>query len=200
MPYFYRLVTETEARRYSVIEAEGLLYWSGSNSDKVSRIWIVKEKILSQYIQLFSDLAVGKWKKADLETASIMKIANRVSEDWLDVESLKKFPSQELCTIDWLWVTYSGARFGFSVQKRIWEGIRKQQKNDEVNYDTYKTFGERLGWCVEGNWLTYNDLTFSLNAPEGHLPYPNKTYSKQIWRSKAWRSFIILLERAQDGF
>lgn len=199
-PHFYRLLTASEARMYSAIEPERLVYWSGSNCDKGSGICVVKEKVSSPYIQLFNHLAVGEWDKADLETASIMlRLAKREEEGWLDIESLNKFPSEELCTIDWLWVTYSDGHFGFSVQKRIWESIRKELKNDEVNYDIYKIFGEHLGWCVKDNWLTYNDLSFSLTASQGHLPYPNKTYSRQIWRSKAWESFLVLIEREWQG-
>ena len=201
VPHFYRLPTETEARLYPAREHEGLACWSGSKSNSGSGIRVVKEKVPSQYIQLFNYLAAGEWKKADPETASIMlRLANRESEGWLDVDSVKKFAAEELRTIDWLWLTFSGCHFGFSVQKQIWQSIRKQQPNNVVNYKTYKTFGEHLGWCVKDNWLTYDELTFSLNAPEGYLPYPNKklSYTKRIWKTKSWESFQLLLQRELD--
>ncbi|MGB3641825.1 MAG: GUN4 domain-containing protein [Rivularia sp. (in: cyanobacteria)] len=133
------------------------------------------------YTRLRDLLKAGNWKEADEETLTVMlKCAGREKEGWLDSDSIKKFPCTDLRTIDQLWVKYSNARFGFSVQKRIWESVGK---------DTEK-FGDRVGWCKiekrkkeEGwllwkeekielyyKWLSYNDINFSILAPEGHLP------------------------------
>jgi hypothetical protein len=54
------------------------------------------------------------------------------------------------------------------VQKQIWDSIGATSNMD---YATWCRFGDRLGWCVKGNWLNYSELTFDLNAaPVGHLP------------------------------
>lgn len=187
--YFYRSVTKKEAEQYTIKDSQEL-------SDSESGIRIVKQNIPPQYNQLVNYLAQKEWQKADLETASLMlKIARREKEGWLDMESLKQITDEEIFTIDWLWATYSDCHFGFSVQKKIWQGIRKPQPNNEVDYKIYQEFGECLGWCVKDDWLKYDDLTFSLNAPAGHLPYPNKKYSRRIWKTKAWESFLVLLQR-----
>ena len=76
------------------------------------------------YINLQNLLAAKKWKEADKETARVMlKVAGREKEGWLNMESIEKFPCEDLCTIDQLWIKYSNGRFGFSVQKRIYRSL-----------------------------------------------------------------------------
>jgi hypothetical protein len=117
------------------------------------------------YTRLRDLLKTGEWKEADQETFAVMlKATGRENERYLDTQSIQNFPCTDLRTIDQLWVKYSGGRFGFSVQKRIWESEGK---------DYYK-FGDRVGWRKgmfwNKEWLYYNELTFSTNAPIGHLP------------------------------
>jgi len=105
------------------------------------------------YTRLRDLLKAGNWKEADEETVKVMLI-----------DLIEEFPCTDLRTIDQLWVKYSNGHFGFSVQKSIWESVGKD----------YRKFGDRVGWR-KGNgrnkeWLKYLQLTFSLNAPQGHLP------------------------------
>ncbi|WP_414544409.1 caspase, EACC1-associated type [Nostoc sp. CCY0012] len=122
------------------------------------------------YTRLRDLLKAGEWKQADQETLKVMlKAANRGEEGWLDSDSIKQFPCTDLRTIDQLWILYSKGLFGFSVQKRIYESVGKD----------YEKFSDRVGWRTRTGmfvlaqkikWLDYNQLTFSLNAPQGHLP------------------------------
>ncbi|WP_449420818.1 protein kinase domain-containing protein [Phormidium nigroviride] len=83
------------------------------------------------YINLRNLLAAGKWKEADEETARVMlKVAGREKEGWLDSSSIDKFPCEDLRTIDQLWVEYSDGRFGFSVQKRIYQSLGGTREYD----------------------------------------------------------------------
>ena len=137
-----------------------------SNSDNLS-----SEKNVD-YTRLRDLLADGKWKEADQETLAVMlKAAGREQEGYLDIKSIETFPCADLRTIDHLWVKYSDGRFGFSVQKRIWESV--EGKPGEYDYDeSYEKLGDRLGWRVKEEWLDYYYLTFSLQpSPQGHLPY-----------------------------
>ncbi|GAB4200408.1 MAG: hypothetical protein Fur006_51900 [Coleofasciculaceae cyanobacterium] len=121
------------------------------------------------YTRLQELLAAGEWQKADRETEAVMlKVSGREEEGWLTEEDMKMFPCQDLHTIDELWVKYSNGRFGFSVQKRIWMEIEKSIQDDHV--DIWKYFGDKVGWRVNDYWVGYRNLTFSLDAPEGHLP------------------------------
>ncbi len=114
-------------------------------------------------------LVAGQWDSADWETTAIMlKIAGRNAEDWLRPEDIEKFPCTDLLTIDQLWVKYSKGRFGFSLQKRIWQRVGGTKNAD---YEVYRSFGERVGWLDQDNWwLKYSQLTFNITAPIGHLP------------------------------
>jgi hypothetical protein len=121
------------------------------------------------YTRLQELLAAGEWQKADRETEVVMlKASDREEEGWLTEEDMETFRCQDLRTINELWVKYSNGRFGFSVQKRIWKDLENTIKDDHV--DIWKYFGNKVGWRVNDYWIGYSNLTFSLDAPEGHLP------------------------------
>ncbi len=109
-----------------------------------------------------------QWKQADEETATVMlQAANRRSEGWLRVEDIDNFSCEDLRTIDQLWVKYSGGRFGFSVQAKIY---RELGGTRQYNRRVWNAFGDRVGWRVNNSWICYKDVTFDLKAPLGHLP------------------------------
>jgi hypothetical protein len=121
------------------------------------------------YTHLQNLLAAGEWQKADRETETVMiKAAGREQDGWLSEEDLNAFPCEDLRIIDQLWEKYSDGRFGFSVQKRIWQSIEGTIENADV--EVWKKFGDNVGWRVNDSWVGYRNLTFSLDAPEGHLP------------------------------
>ncbi|MFO5493386.1 MAG: GUN4 domain-containing protein, partial [Cuspidothrix sp.] len=64
-------------------------------------------------------------------------------------------------------VKYSDGKFGFSVQKRIYQGFGGTR---EYNTEIWRQFGDKVGWRKGGHWLYYKDITFDKKAPEGHLP------------------------------
>jgi uncharacterized caspase-like protein len=139
-----------------------------------------EKKVDYQYLQ---DLLIeGKWKQADRETIALMlKVANRETEGWLDIESINKFPCADLCIIDQLWLKYSNGRFGFSMQKHVWESVGGQPSSD---YETWCKFCDHIGWRTDHNWLFYSDLNFSNNAPLGHLPAAGIVHVLTPW--KGW--------------
>jgi serine/threonine-protein kinase len=121
---------------------------------------------LNIYEKLEKLLAAGEWKEADQETARVMlQVAGRESEGWLDIDSINNFPSEDLQTIDQLWLKYSNGRFGFSVQKNIW-----LECGGKVNWESECKMGDHIGWIVNGAWIDYDQGIFSLDAPYGHLP------------------------------
>lgn len=138
-----------------------------------SAIAFPSDRLLSSagidYSQLRQLLTAEQWKEADRETTNILiGVAGREQDGWMRAEDFKKFPCEDLRTIDRLWVYYSRGRFGFSVQKTVWESVGGKH---EVDYITWCRFGDRVGWRVQGNWLKYSELTFNREAaPMGHLP------------------------------
>lgn len=112
------------------------------------------------YTRLRDLLVAGRWKAAEKETAAVMmKASGQEKEGSFDKKSIENFPCTDLRTIDQLWIKYSHGHFGLTVQKLIWQ---------EVN-ESYQAFGDRVGWRVKGKWIDYSELTFSLDAPVGHL-------------------------------
>ncbi|ACK73340.1 GUN4 domain protein [Gloeothece citriformis PCC 7424] len=120
------------------------------------------------YTKLRDLLAAGEWKEADTETLKVMlQAANRTSQGYLDAEDIDNFPCEDLRTINQLWLHYSKGKFGFSVQAdnyRLLGGTR------EYNQEVWEKFCDRVGWRNGGSWLSYNELTFNIDAPQGHLP------------------------------
>lgn len=120
-----------------------------------------------------------KWKDADQKTYQVLLIlTKRESIGFMNEEAIKKIPCSDLKTIDQLWKKYSGGLFGFSVQKRIFVETDNQLEPDAINrYDpnAYIHFVDLVRWIESGKngkeeWKPYDQLNFSLEAPEGHLP------------------------------
>jgi serine/threonine protein kinase len=114
------------------------------------------------YTKLRDFLSSKKWKEADRETWTVMcQSLSLTPETQLEISQIYKLPCQELQTVDRLWLHYSQGRFGFSVQKEIYESVK----------------GDYVRFCDRVNWQTYNSATalgqikFSQQAPPGHLPY-----------------------------
>jgi|GEM_PF-5686426 len=128
-----------------------------------------QHKVTIDYVKLCGFLAMSKWKEANQETEQVMlKVAEREEEGWLDYEDIKNFPYSDLCLINQLWVHASDGRFGFSVQKRIY------QKNCKLNIfedEACKKFGKEVGWYMENKWLKYPSVVWNIEASLGHLPF-----------------------------
>ncbi|MFN6488008.1 MULTISPECIES: GUN4 domain-containing protein [unclassified Nostoc] len=152
------------------------------------------------YTQLQNLLAQHKWKEADIETTKLMlKVMKKNYWNEVYQEDIDNFSCQDLHTIDQLWEEYSYGYFGFSIQQTIWS-----QMGGQVDYETEKRLGDRLGWRKEGSWLDYEQLTFKLSpmTPMGHLPAKWLHYDQDslelspksstehlsmgAWRVKSW--------------
>ncbi|MBK1989878.1 GUN4 domain-containing protein [Sphaerospermopsis aphanizomenoides BCCUSP55] len=131
----------------------------------------LKSDVGMDYRKLRDLLQAGNWKDADEETRRVMfAVAKRKEEGCLDTESIDNFPCADLRTIDQLWVKYSNGKFGFSVQKKIYQ---KEIKGGRTDIDEiWLAFGEKVGLNKGSHhdWLHYSDITFDIGSPEGHLP------------------------------
>jgi hypothetical protein len=152
------------------------------------------------YNQLRDLLAQHKWQEADIETTKLMlKVMSKNYWNEVYKEDIDSFSCQDLHIIDQLWEEYSYGYFGFSIQQTIWS-----EMGGQVDYETEKRLGDRLGWRKEGNWLNYEQLTFKLSpmTPMGHLPAKWLQYDQEnfdlssksstehlsmgAWRVKSW--------------
>ncbi|NET26699.1 GUN4 domain-containing protein [Okeania sp. SIO1I7] len=122
------------------------------NSTKTS---LLAHSTAELYQQLEKFLSQQKLKKADRKTYEIMlKLAKREDKS-LDIDSIENFPCSELRSIDKLWVKYSDGKYGFSVQKEIYQNMIDNDALPEV----WKTFSKEVGWWRENiGWVDYQDL------------------------------------------
>jgi GUN4-like len=125
-------------------------------------------ELRGDYSQLEELLASGKWRDADRETREqMLQVAERNQLLYLTLEDIDRFPLVDLRMIDELWVKYSDGRFGFSVQKRIYHNLGGTR-----NYQAkiWEDFSDKVGWRINGQWLSYSELNFDSKARIGHLP------------------------------
>lgn len=124
-------------------------------------------EVNANYSKLENLLKEKKWREANHETEALMfKVAGREREGWLLDTNIKNFSCPDLKKIDQLWVKYSQGRFGFSVQKRIWLEV-----GGKTDWEAELKLGDRLGWQKNEKPLSNEQLTYSIQAEEGHLPW-----------------------------
>lgn len=100
---------------------------------------------------------------ADLETANnILWVAKRDNYGWLDVGDIENFPSQDLGTINQLWLAASKGKFGFTVQKQIWMDLGG--KPGQYDNSVFNRFIEKVEWAEN------KAICFDQRAAKGHLP------------------------------
>lgn len=123
------------------------------------------------YSRLEGFLKAGEWDAADRETVNLMlKAADREKEGWLDHTNIQNFPCDVLRKIDHLWVDNSGGKFGFSVQKKIYVESCGGKLDGQYDEEAWLCFGDRVGWRVKQEWISYFDVISNTQAPKGHLP------------------------------
>jgi hypothetical protein len=93
-----------------------VLYWLG-----------YQKPVISNYRELEQLFQANNWKAADeLTSLRIKAISKTLMSDGKTAPTLSTFshlPCADFQTIDQLWVKYSSDRFGFSVQRRIYEKL-----------------------------------------------------------------------------
>ena len=71
----------------------------------------------------------------------------------------------DLVSLDRLWTVYSQGRFGFTAQSQLLSALDGR----------YERLWPRIGWKCDGVWTRYpRAFTWSIEAPEGHMPLINQ--------------------------
>jgi hypothetical protein len=96
-----------------------------------------------------------QWQRADEETAWIFYqvMVKENYEDWQYL--LKNFPRQTLNEIDRLWLESSNNKFGFSIQKDIYQRLGQPWWGNDKKW---KEFCAEVGWFDGNDFLSYNGL------------------------------------------
>jgi hypothetical protein len=125
------------------------------------------------YTPLKQFLEKREFQNADDETrALLIKVAGpgAVERGWVYFSDVSSIPEADLETMDRLWLAYSGGKFGYSVQRKIF--LSTKCKKDWVK------------WYLEVNWIRSGDnvgsflswpkdFEYNTTAPKGHLPLTN---------------------------
>jgi serine/threonine protein kinase len=155
-------------------------------------------KLNNNYETLHNFLAAKLYRQADRETWNLLlQLSDRTKEEFLNIKALKSVSQSDLDEIDRLWRKFSDDRFGFSIQKKLYQQLGGSKKFD---YQIWKNFGELVGWYVQENWLNYADLNETDTAPQGHFPacFADALNRAGIERGVCgwWRlGFVCLMER-----
>ena len=175
------LLSEQRSERNSTVQ-DSSSQKSSLNEDNLSSSKNI------DYSKLCDLLREQQWQSADQETVGLMlEAVGRQRDDWLRSTDLRNFPPIDLRTIDSLWIKYSQNHFGFSVQRRVWKDLGAKD-----DWQTECAMSERLGWRINNQWIKYESLNFSLEAPKGHLPAVNGWIG-----GKGWNERCSLLSRSE---
>ena len=148
------------------------------------------------YEQLSKFLGAEQWKEADQQTWELIKQVAVKDGNYggLSFSELESISCSDLKTIDNLWFKYSRGHFGLKVQKQIYESLAGNKLNtDRI---LFRSFALHVGWEQDVNYPNqeykkYSELTFSLNAPSGHLPALSSFFWDYQWG-------VSDLSRAED--
>ena len=160
------------------------------NSEDWSAGWILQ--VLKKYKKDFFDNSIyNKWflsdpgceinydilqlnlleqnfEEADRLTSSYLrKLAGKVAEKrgYVFYSEVQYISPCDLTSIDRLWTVYSQGKFGFSNQAKLLKSVGLR----------YELLWPKIGWKKDGVWTRYpSAFTWSLEAPEGHMPLINQ--------------------------
>ncbi|VFQ72450.1 unnamed protein product [Cuscuta campestris] len=121
-------------------------------------------------------LSARNFRQADEETRRLLiALAGDAAQErgYVFFSEVQFIPAPDLRRIDSLWREYSDGRFGYSVQKKIWDrvdgdftelfmkiGWMKKLETEVVQYN-YRSFPDEFSWELGDD------------VPEGHLPLTN---------------------------
>ena len=151
------------------------------------------------YVPLATLLATGDFLGADQFTRdNLIKIAGpgAVKRSFVYWTEAGKLPEKDLCTMERLWLQFSGGNFGYSVQKRVWD----------VENSNFDNFIRRVGWTKVENeserklkWFGQNEFIYTVEkAPKGHLPLTSALRGTQllkalmkhpVWIKYDWKNY-----------
>ncbi|NER03872.1 MAG: hypothetical protein F6K17_15220 [Okeania sp. SIO3C4] len=75
-------------------------------------------------------------------------------------------------TFDKLWVEYSNGKFGFSLQRQIYQSLSATK---EANQQVWIAFADKVGWRKGGKCLNWWEKGFHNNGPYAHGYFPSLT-------------------------
>jgi hypothetical protein len=127
---------------------------------------------VERYQPLQRFLKTGKLLEADEETVRvILQEAGTPNREDLTPDAIRVFPCSVLRVIDRLWTTYTGDRFGFSVQLKLYQAVGGTLET-AIAQDgaVLSSLGDRVGWRQNSQWKTIDQAQHNLEDPVGCYP------------------------------
>jgi serine/threonine protein kinase len=129
----------------------------------------LRSEVGINYSTLRNYLDAGKWKEADIETFNLMlRVMSREKEGQLTEVDIRHFPCIDLHTIDNLWLSSSKQRYGFSIQKEIYENKNANWFSKIFEDENRKV--DKFIDTVKWDRGSYDKLTFVPSASRGYFP------------------------------
>ncbi|NET02317.1 MAG: GUN4 domain-containing protein [Sphaerospermopsis sp. SIO1G1] len=140
----------------------------------------------------------AKTTRSNKETYEVMiKAIGKKYGDIFTSDELLHFPCQHLCTIDKLWVKYSDGRFGFSIQKEMYESIAGKP-NAKYDKEALNKLCKTVGWRKEeGDFINYSELYFNTKITSGYLPLCVVWGRNFGCFGRSWRKLYDLFSRIE---
>ena len=150
-------VREINSNYYPISDSKAREIWHRFLEESGADIPLISVRGID-YTRLRDLLAKEDWKAANRETFRCMEKAinyRNLTRSLITKVPNNKFPNNDFFTIDKLWIKYSGGRFGFSVQKELW--------NREIGHSRldYKV-PELEGYSSDDKKLKRKEIGFSL--------------------------------------
>lgn len=184
--------SRTGDTNFSVEEKEEAQETPATN-DKSSRESVVDYSLLKNFLKS------SNWERADIETKNIiLRISNRDGVGWLTNEDVAKIPPSILRDIDALWFEESDGNFGFRVQKKIWDVLKRKINSQKILSIPERTqlewaFGAYVRWYINNSWLfPLDEFNYSTLTPMGKLPRAYIFALNGYWSySKGWTGYLM---------
>ncbi len=130
------------------------------------------------YQELESLLSNGQWQQADQKTNQILEQLEKIER------AKRKSVREDIQIIDKIWMQYSGQRFSFTKQSEIYRNCGGSSdfsytrslydRCNEQDRNAFQEFCKQVGWYDGFGALRGHPgagkITFSIDAPVGHLP------------------------------
>ncbi|MGB6014993.1 MAG: GUN4 domain-containing protein [Nodosilinea sp.] len=127
---------------------------------------------VERYQPLQRLLKTGKLLEADEETVRVLlQEAGTPDREDLTPDAIRLFPCSVLRVVDRLWTTYTGGRFGFSIQLQIYQSVGGTLET-AIAQDSaaLNRLGEQVGWRQNNQWKTIDQARHDLDDPVGCYP------------------------------
>jgi hypothetical protein len=162
-------VVEVKRNSVGLFSAKGIDY-RGLEKLLKDKEWFKADELTRNLMLEVAIRRDREWLGLAIDLAS--KVLDIGTQKWLEKTSIQNFPCEDLMTIDQLWVYYSGGKYGFSVQKKLW--IKCGGKIGQYDWEAFKKFAAEIGWYnpQKNNW---NDIENIQNTLPSRFPL-------NIWR------------------